>query len=452
MQAKSAPPETSQEHRLLPKQYEFAMSPAQFAAYMGGIGSGKSHAGMVARIAYALEHPGATGAIVGPTLVNLRMTTMRTFFRLLPRALTAHPDYKWNKTDRLVQFPNGSEFFFLGSDDETAIERIRGLEVAHFHIDEGPLCPPLLWLILIGRLRQPGFPLQGRVTGTHKGFDWVYEHFEFPKDGKKTVGPIWHASIRENPHLAQEYLDALYALYSTEYAKQELEGGHAKFEGLIYGGFDRTTHVIAELPKFKKVVYLVDFGYWYAPVLVLGVTDNDQYVIAAEWYGMKVTPEDQIEGAKSLVGRFGPGTFWCDPAEPGLIEAMRRRGLHAGVWEPKRPGRVEDGIGLVQSRLQVRSDGLPGLVVHESCVGTIAEFEAYEYAKRPLGAGSEWKDKPAEGQLDHAMDDIRYGVVALQVPAPSAATAAPGASYRVERPATTSVPSGLGRAGRPRRL
>jgi phage terminase large subunit len=65
---------------------------------------------------------------------------------------------------------------------------------------------------------------------------------------------------------------------------------------------------------------------------------------------------------------------------------------------------VLDGIAAVQERLKVQADGLPRLTVDPSCLNTINEFESYVWKPE--------RDEPVK-ENDHALDALRYGVIAL---------------------------------------
>jgi phage terminase large subunit len=344
-----------------------------------------------------------------------------------------HPTETVSLPGKPTKAAPGSEVFFWSAEGEAVIDRIRGIELAWAHIEEGPLVDEVVFNVTAGRLRQPGFPGQAWVTGTHKGRDWVYQLFETDEDSegrpRDKVGPIVHAKIEDNTFLPAEYVESLRRLYRGAWAIQELEGGHAKFEGLIYPSFDRATHVIkGTLPKFKRVVYGVDWGFLYAPVIVIGETFDDQLVVAAEWYERDVTPDEQVAAAKALRDRYGKGAFYCDHSRPENIIGFNRAGLYAPDFEQ---GKVDEGVREVTHRLSPLKDGRPGMVVHESCRNVINEHESYVWAKRPkaMSPGEEWKPRPADGQKDHGMDAERYAVMGLRIPPASAEGVDPDPFY-----------------------
>src|SRR6185312_15883637 len=82
------------------KQFEFVYdNTAKYVAYLGGIGAGKSFAGAVKVLRFAVEQPGSLGEITAPTYPMLRDATMRSVWQVFPERLIA--DY--NKTDGVVR-------------------------------------------------------------------------------------------------------------------------------------------------------------------------------------------------------------------------------------------------------------------------------------------------------------------------------------------------------------
>lgn len=407
---------------LWPKQLEFFECDETFAALVGGIGSGKSHGLVLWTIVQRLLYAGSKGLMVGPTLVNLRATTMVKFFQLLEPIRDQVVD-KWRVSDRELTFKNGSVQLFWGADDEGVIQRMRGLEIADFELDEAALISGSVMDVLPGRLRQVDkagkpYPYRGRMATTHDGEDWLYQ--QFGCDGtSRAIGRIWHTSIYENEDLPPEYIRTVEMLFTdTEYAKQELLGGHAKFSGLMYPGFDTTTHIIDTLPRFKRLVLCFDWGFHFAPVIALGVTDDDQVVVAREWYGQRVTIDQQADGALEVVRELGFNVNdvdgFADPSRPeNRLTVQQRTGIGFPTFEA---GHITEGAIEFARLLRRREDGKPGLVVHRSCVWWIKEIRGYQRKERPGRSQNDptrFADEPAPGQLDHAMDATRYGVRGL---------------------------------------
>src|SRR5579872_7483685 len=70
---------------LLPKQFEFFMCEDQFAAFVAGVGSGKSRVAADWTLYGARKWPKARHFIFGNTFSQLRSGTMKTFFEACDR-------------------------------------------------------------------------------------------------------------------------------------------------------------------------------------------------------------------------------------------------------------------------------------------------------------------------------------------------------------------------------
>lgn len=117
------------EWTLNPVQWDFVYSASRFSFYVGGLGAGKTTAGAMRAILWAIAHPGSLGVIGAPTYPMLRDATARTFFALLPAEVIA----SYNKTEGHLTLRNGSEILLRSLD---APDRLRGLNLSWFWLDE----------------------------------------------------------------------------------------------------------------------------------------------------------------------------------------------------------------------------------------------------------------------------------------------------------------------------
>jgi hypothetical protein len=117
-------------------------------------------------------------------------------------------------------------------------DRLRGLTLAWFGIDELTYCRAEAWKILCQRIRDPKAKrLEGFAVWTPKGFDWVYQNFISPKrklPGYETV----LAGAMENIAILQvhpEYYERLKAQYDEQFYRQEVLGEYLNiFAGACY--------------------------------------------------------------------------------------------------------------------------------------------------------------------------------------------------------------------------
>lgn len=402
------------------KQFEFVYDDAsKYAAYLGGIGAGKSFSGAVKALRKVIEQPGSLGLIGAPTYPMLRDATMRSVWQVFPEQLIE----SYNKTDGVLKFINGSEILFRSTDDP---DRLRGPNLAWFWLDEGPLCGYYAWRVLKGRLRQSGYQPQSWITGTPHGEDEFYMDFEQePKPGHT----LYRASTRENLHnLPPTFIEDLG--YTGNFALQEIEGLFVSYEGLVYE-YRADWHngewvkVEANGAAHRPVLRIggVDWGYTNPAVALPMYADGDDCVfVLDEFYqrnvGLTGTSQTVGEGGLSQAilqfsRQYGIDTWYCGPDEPEHIIALNAMFSRHGVKSSAIAANDEivPGIETMRRQMAQRPDGrTTGFKLSARCVNTKAELRTYRYpsASNRVGARDP-QDKPVKA-FDHALDAARYAI------------------------------------------
>lgn len=388
---------------LYDKQGAFVGLSAHEAAFVAGIGSGKSWAGCVRALLASqgligrkrVQAPNL-GVITAPTYPMLRDATLRTFADLADaQGLLA----RFNKSDMSVTLANGSEVLFRSTD---APDRLRGPSITWWFGDEAAMYVRAVWDIMVGRLRQFGRRGYAWITTTPRGRNWVYQLFVVDQGARKTI----RATSRENVFLDKAIVEAWEQTYSGDFAAQELGGEFVAFEGLIYPEFQRELHVFTQPPaQFSYSVAGVDWGFAHAGVVLVFVVDYDGRMwLVSEHYQRQRRIEEWVEVAKQARQTWGVKTFYCDPSEPDYIGKFRTAGLPA----EQANNTVSTGLQAVKARLVRQADGKPRLLVRSDSVWTMAEFESYEWATNRYGM----KDEPVKSG-DHTMDALRYAVMGV---------------------------------------
>ncbi len=368
----------------LPAQQQFHESKAKFRAYIGGIGAGKTYAGCMDSILYqALEKPGSLGVIVAPTYPMLRDATMRTFFAIIPREIIKD----WTKNDAHLQLINGSEILFRSADNP---DRLRGPTITWFYIDEAAYCKAETWDIMIGRLREAKYDRAGFVTGTPRGFNWVYEIFA---KTKRAEYEVIHARTVDNTHLPQDYIESLKVAYTGTFALQELGGVFVAFEGLVYPDFNRFSNIVPassfQGKTWKQVVCGVDFG-WTNPTafVVIGQAGDGTVSVLDEIHRSNMKPEDIVASAKLLHERWHISKFFGDPSSPDYIDLLNR----SGIIVVKANNAIFEGIAAVNAQIK-------SMNISDECQKLIWELERYHYPEKQ--EGKSFKEEPVKVD-DHA--------------------------------------------------
>lgn len=194
-------------------QRRFVDDPLPFVLLLGGIGSGKSHAGAARALArrFGKTRP-SLGLVISPTYKMLRDATWRTALQVwepLLSRVVAH--------DTRVELQTGDEVLFRSADDP---ESLRGPNAAWAWLDEAALCHPMTWPIVIGRLRQHGELGEAWATTTPKGMNWVWQVWVEQATDQTA---IHRTSTRANPFVDESFVAALRSQYGGDFARQELD-------------------------------------------------------------------------------------------------------------------------------------------------------------------------------------------------------------------------------------
>src|SRR5262245_25286840 len=91
----------------MPKQREFIGTPAMNAAYVGGVGSGKTVALCTSIILNAGSDPNGFSLCGRLNMPALESSTLKTFLELVPETYG-----KWEPTAKRFRFANGHELIF----------------------------------------------------------------------------------------------------------------------------------------------------------------------------------------------------------------------------------------------------------------------------------------------------------------------------------------------------
>jgi len=381
------------EYPATPYQQRFLSCKYRYPAFIGGVRSGKSHAGTLWALLQTMRQPGQTGLIGGLTYPMLRDVVLPLWQDLVPEQLVIDHD----KTAGITYMANGSKVLWRSLETLRQIDRIRGLTLSWAWVDEGPYLPEYAWRVLLARVcrgnRQIG------LTGTPKGMNWVFRRWGERKYGKH-YGGVFGVSSDTNPALDRAYYDNLRLEYTGEYLQQEFHGLWVAFEGLVYKELGRAniiTKAMADTLRYDGYVYGYDSGYTNPRVLLqFGHTTCGRWVLLGEWYQTQTLLEDVLPVWQRDVFANRQGPVFCDPSAKIDIVAMQRAGIDARAGN----NNVVEGIQYIKGLLSKAVL----LVVEELCPHTMAEFNMYQWVD------DQRKDEPVKLN-DHAMDAMRYGLL-----------------------------------------
>jgi PBSX family phage terminase large subunit len=395
----------------LPRQFEFLNSNAHFAAFIAGIGSGKTTTGTHRGVRAAFGMIGDeiipvpnVGMACAPTYDMINLILVPSYYAVLGGMVSEGGlivDY--NKSEKIMTLVNGSKIVFRSTDNP---ERLRGPNLNWIHLDEAALMNEDVWKIVFGRVRAHGKFGYIWLTTTPAGRNWIYK--KWVQDRRDSYHLVRMHTF-ENIFLHPDFLRELAEEYAGDYAKQELAGAFIAFKGLIYPEFHPDRHTFSEMPDLKRYQYFVagvDWGFASPGVILIGGVDADgRCDILHEEYAKRRGIEDWASVAYSLHQTFNIRTFYCDPSKPDYIAKF----IDAGVNAIAADNTVDSGIQDVRKLLVRRDDeGIPYLRLHQNSPWTQTEFGQYQWLTQNIrGEGEVSLDAPKKAK-DHAMDALRY--------------------------------------------
>lgn len=276
-------------------QLAFMQDPHKFAAFVAGVGSGKSFIGSHWAKNKLATEPKARGFIGANTYNQLRNATLTTFFQTLEQF---DIPYKYNMQRNLITAA-GREIYAYSLEN---FETIRGIEIGWFWIDESRDTKEAAFKMLLGRLRDKhAKKLEGRVTTSPFGFNWLHDHFAGEK--KTNDFGLVQGSSYDNIFLPPDYLATLQGSYDEKMFQQEVLGHFISIAiGQVYYNFKRATHVRACVynPNYPLLVGM-DFNINPMTAVIFQAYDNQIFVLDEAW----LMSSDTQEMGMHLVDKHG---------------------------------------------------------------------------------------------------------------------------------------------------
>ena len=388
---------------------------------VGGTGSGKSEAGAMRGLRYYLHFPKADGLITAPTLDLMHKATLTSLWRVFARAgLQQNVDWDYHKRDEIIEFSNGARWFLMSADKP---ERITGMDVAWFWMDEPKDSPVEAFFACCERIRQQGFPHQGWMTTTPIGLDhWTFKLFDSEQEielaaGQPVTRRTYHAPTRDNPHGGAQHHAMMAAVYGNDELRirQQLEGEFVRMEGLAYPAWNPKEHMVpvkdwpVKPADIRHVACGVDFGYENPfALLVEGYDGEGRRYLIDEHYESHLSEDEACAIAEEKMRRWHIERFVCDVEDPRWRKAMIRWGLPAikakrEVLNGRNPSSSISNCALaLRHRLK---DGSQAFFVNPDMKHFQKEIENYvRNSPQDLRDPSEQPRR----QADHLMDAWRY--------------------------------------------
>ena len=222
-------------------QEAFIFDKSRYSVLSGGIGSGKTHAGVLKALKKCHENPKANGLVTAPDYNRITSSTMPKYLELFPPEFIA-PNGINRATMQIRTILDNNIFFRSTTDPQT----LRAYEVGWVHMDELTYSPYEAYIVCQGRMRQiEDAQLWGTSTPNRENpLNWVYAEF----GGKRLPehSPLYVLDTRGNPHLPQAYKDDLKRQYGDELAMIELAGQFVPISGNAFFDTEMVRRMLEE--------------------------------------------------------------------------------------------------------------------------------------------------------------------------------------------------------------
>lgn len=360
--------------------------PTFYKVIQGGASASKTFSIMILLISYAESYPNSLITVAGMTYNHLATGTIRDMKKILEETNRWEAE-RYNKTEKIYYFPNGSQIEFLSVDNMTS----RGPRRDVLFVNEANGLNYETFDQLATRTRD--FVI---LDYNPSAKFWAHEELVEKKQDKTSFLCLTYLdnealSVQERENIesrkpkAGEEPSNWWIVYGL--------GQIGSLEGNIYQGWQQVS--AEELHKGRLVRYGLDFGF-----------SNDETAMVAI-YELEDgrTGVEEILYKKGILGSEYPEILMshninpnvlivADSARPEIIAEIKAKGYRI-VGADKNPGSVKRGIDRVSQR-QIAYSG----------ENLKREYLSYAWRKKRTG---EVLDEPQDGN-DHALDATRYAI------------------------------------------
>lgn len=278
--------------------------------YGGGAGGGKSILGCVWIFDMCKKYPGVAYAIGRKELINLKKTTLLSFFQVINiLGLTAEEHFALNSQTNIITFKNGSVIFLVdmaNKPSDPLFTRFGGLELTGAFVDESNENNYQAIEILKTRLGRRKNKEYGIVPKLLESFNpdkgHVYRRYYKPwkEDNLPKHRMFIPALATDNPHLDDSYIDQL--RNADKITRERLLLGNFDYDDNPAKLFDydkildiftndyvlptkHQNYISCDVARFgtDKTVIIIWKGYYVERIIVLDKSSVKEVVERLEW-------------------------------------------------------------------------------------------------------------------------------------------------------------------------
>lgn len=294
-------------------------------------------------------------------------------------------------------------FYLFGGNDSSSASRIQGLTLSGVLFDE---------VALLNRDFVEQALTRCSVTGSKYWFNcnpeypghWFYREWIKKAKEKKTL--YIHFLMQDNPSLSQDIIERYRRLYTSSFYRRYVLGKWVATSGVVYP-FMEQEDMYWDCPSedmFDRFAVSCDYGTVNPSSFGLWGRVGDVWYRIREYYydsekeGTTRTDSEHFEALLELIDGAPISFITVDPSAASFIAVIEK---HSEYRVIPAKNDVLDGIGKVSTMLKNKT-----IRITKNCKDSRREFSVYRWAQNKN------KDKPVKSN-DHAMDDIRYFVSAI---------------------------------------
>lgn len=362
------------------------LEPTFYKVVQGGASASKTFSIMILLVGYAESYPNSLITVAGMTYNHLATGTMRDLKKILQET-NRWDNERFNKTEKIYTFPNGSQIEFLSVDNMTS----RGPRRDVLFVNEANGLNYETFDQLATRTRD--FVI---IDYNPSAKFWAHEELLEKKAERTTFLCLTYQDNEALSKQERENIESRKPKPGEEPSNWWVVyglGHIGTLEGNIYSGWEEMS--VEDIRKGRLVRYGLDFGF-----------SNDETAMVAIY-----ELEDGRTGIEEIVYKKGIlGSQYADvlmshnidptilivadSARPEIIAEIKARGYRI-IGADKNPGSVKRGIDRVSQR-QIVYNG----------ENLKREYLSYAWRKKRTG---EVLDEPQDGN-DHALDAVRYSI------------------------------------------
>ena len=341
----------------------------------GGSSSGKTWAIMQLLIFIAWTNK-RTITVVSSSIPHLKTGAMK-YFEMIMDELGFFSEDRYNRTERVYKFPNGSTIHFKSGADAM---KIKGYRTDILYVNEADEIPEESWLQFIIRTKYKAF----LDFNPSRNDCWVYELQD------DVLSKTIKSNFQDNTYLSETIKDELMKKKDVDpnWYRSFVLGIRPIGDDRIYNHFK----LYEDIPEDEIIVshfYGLDFGHKdpTAMVEVFKCKSGNHYIKELIYEGM--TSDDLIAQLRTMDIN---GILYCDNARSDIIELLKRAGYNA----QKSDKSIKTGIDSVRSC---------NIFIHKDSLNLIKESKNYTWKK----SGLRILDEPID-LWNHLLDALRYAI------------------------------------------